>query len=216
MKLTTEIINQLLQIDDSYKAPAALMKFLFDKEQREELFRQFLAIENRLDYEWFQSYFENEHADRKNKKQDFTPDSISQLLSKLTGNKSSSLDIAAGTGGLTIQKWEQDRMNETIATYKPSMFLYQCEELSDRAIPFLLFNLMIRGMNALVVHGDSISREVKQVYFVQNDNDDFMYFSSLNVMPQSDTVTKEFEVEKWIEDPIQHVESPIMPQLEVS
>lgn len=51
MNLTTEVINNLLQVNDSYKAPAAMMKILFDKEKREELFRQFLSIENRLDYD---------------------------------------------------------------------------------------------------------------------------------------------------------------------
>lgn len=209
MKLTTEIINNLLQIDDSYKAPAAVMKILFDKEKREELFRQFLSIENRLDFEWFRCYFENEHSDRKVKKQDFTPDSVSVLLSKITIGGSSRVDIAAGTGGLTIKKWHEDRMNETIATYKPSMFLYQCEELSDRAVPFLLFNLLIRGMNAIVVHGDVLSREVKQVYFVQNDHDDFMYFSNINVMPHSEMVTQEFNVQRWTEKAIDHIESPL-------
>jgi type I restriction-modification system DNA methylase subunit len=213
MALTAKIINDLLEIDDSYKAPDAMMRILFDREKREQLFRSFLQYEINLDYEWFHNYFQDEHADRKVKKQDFTPYSISTLLSKLVGSGNGmNLDVAAGTGGLTIQKWHLDQMQTNPFDYKPSNYFYQCEELSDRAIPFLLFNLMIRGMNATVVHGDSLEREVKQVYFIQNDNDDFLRFSSLNVMPHNEMVTKEFSVIKWIDDPIDHIESIKWPE----
>lgn len=213
MPLTTKIINDLLGIDDSYKAPDAMMRILFDQEKREQLFQSFLQYEINLDYEWFHMYFQDEHADRKVKKQDFTPNSISTLLSKLVGpGDGMNLDVAAGTGGLTIQKWHLDQMKTNPINYKPSDYFYQCEELSDRAVPFLLFNLMIRGMNATVVHGDSLKREVKQVYFIQNDKDDFLQFSSLNVMPRNEMVTKEFSVTQWIDEPINHIESIEWPE----
>lgn len=209
MNLTTEKINELLGIKESYKASDALMAILFDKEKREPTFKAFLEIEWRLDRDWFHAYFEEEHANKKKFAQDFTPDSISKLLSAIVGPGSNNLDVAAGTGSLMIQKWNHDRISMSPFDYKPSMFLYQCEELSDRALPFLLFNLMIRGMNATVVHGDALTREAKQVYFIQNDLDDYMTFSSLNVMPHSENVEKEFDIRKWIEEPIEHVESPI-------
>lgn len=213
MTLTTKNINDLLQIDDSYKAPDAMMRILFDREKREQIFRSFLQYEINLDYEWFHMYFQDEHADRKVKKQDFTPNSISTLLSKIVGpGNGMNLDVAAGTGGLTIQKWHLDQMQTNPLEYKPSNYFYQCEELADRAIPFLLFNLMIRGMNATVVHGDSLQREVKQVYFIQNEKDDFLQFSSLNVMPHNEMVTREFSVIKWIDDPIDHIESINWPE----
>lgn len=63
-------------------------------------------------------------------------------------------------------------------------------------------------MNATIVHGDSLSREAKQVYFIQNDQDDYMTFSSLNVMPQSQLVEKEFGIRTWLEKTINHIESP--------
>lgn len=209
MKLTTDKINELLGIKESYKASDALMAILFDKEKREETFKAFLEIEWRLDRDWFHAYFEEEHANKKKFAQDFTPDSISKLLSVIAGPGSNNLDVAAGTGSLMIQKWNHDRTSMSPFDYKPSMFLYQCEELSDRALPFLLFNLMVRGINATVVHGDALSREAKQVYFIQNDADDYMAFSSLNIMPHSENVEKEFDIRKWIEEPLEHVESPI-------
>ena len=123
------------------------------------------------------------------------------------------LDVAAGTGGLTITKWNTDRINTNFFEYKPSMFMYVCEELSDRAIPFLLFNLAIRGMDAVVLHGDTLTREFNQCYFIQNDYDNFLGFSSINIMPQSLSVMGMYNIYKWLEDENIHIESPTMDQL---
>ncbi|EJC3118106.1 SAM-dependent DNA methyltransferase, partial [Enterococcus faecalis] len=75
MKLTTEKINELLGVDDAYKAPEALMDILLNRDKREIVFNKFLEIENDLTFDWFHEYFQDEHADRKVKKQDFTPNS---------------------------------------------------------------------------------------------------------------------------------------------
>ncbi|HFH9913218.1 TPA: SAM-dependent DNA methyltransferase, partial [Streptococcus pyogenes] len=71
--IKTDEIHRILGIDEVYKAPKRLTDILFDKDSREDIFRQFLDIETDLSYDWFMRYFEDEHADRKNKKQDFTP-----------------------------------------------------------------------------------------------------------------------------------------------
>ncbi|HHH4995166.1 TPA: hypothetical protein ACP0QF_001109 [Streptococcus pyogenes] len=81
--LTTNQIHKLLGVEEVYKAPDTLMKIILDKEKREDLFRQFLKYETDVSYDWFMQYFEEEQADRKNKKQDFTPKSVSTLLSKI-------------------------------------------------------------------------------------------------------------------------------------
>ncbi len=82
--------------------------------------------------------------------------------------------------------------------YKPSMFFYTCEELSDRAVPFLLFNLLIRGMNAVVLHCDALTRDSYGAFFVQNDQDDHTQFSSLNVFPYTENTEKYLGI-KFIE-----------------
>ncbi|ELV4714331.1 N-6 DNA methylase [Listeria seeligeri] len=214
MALTTDIINNLLNVKESYQASDALMKMLFDKKAREKVFLEFLKYDTHLERDWFHVYFEEEHANKKKYAQDFTPNSISEMIARLSDGiddkkGGTRMDIAAGTGSLTIRKWHNDCLNHSPFEYKPSMYLYQCEELSDRALPFLLFNLMIRGANATVVHGDSLSREAKQVYFIQNDEDDLLKFSSLNIMPHSKTVEREFDIRKWIEPVIEHIESPL-------
>lgn len=199
-------INELLGIKESYKAPETVINILFDKNKREVLFKLFLENESDLSYDFFQTYFENEHSDRKEKKQDFTPNAISEVISRIIGATGETLDVTSGTGGITIKKWIEDKKTVEESKYKPSMFFYHCEELSDRAIPFLLFNMMIRGMNVTILHGDVLTREVKQIYFVQNSNDKALEFSSLNVLPHSKIIAKEFNVFKWIEDEISYIE----------
>lgn len=212
--LTTDVINNILGIKESYQASDTLMKILFDKEKREKVFREFLEYEKNLDFDWFHIYFEEEHANKLKFAQDFTPDSISKIVSRIVAetareNNSMTLDTAAGTGSLTIQKWNDDRLKVSSFDYRPSNYFYRCEELSDRALPFLIFNLMVRGMNAIVIHGDALNREAKQVYFIQNDEDDHMMFSSLNVMPHSRDVEKEFDIRHWLEEAIDHKESSL-------
>ncbi|RXV33792.1 methylase, partial [Enterococcus faecalis] len=56
MKLTTERINELLGVDDAYKAPEALMNILLNRDKREIVFNKFLEIEKDLTFDWFHEY----------------------------------------------------------------------------------------------------------------------------------------------------------------
>lgn len=196
-------INELLGITDSYQAPGRLMEILYDRPQREQLFRKFLeAFDYDVSYDWFADYYQEEHADRRKKKQDFTPQSLTKVLSELvaTGDSDNGMryDPCSGTGSITITQWHHDRMQHSPFDYRPSWYVYHCEELSDRAIPFLLFNLLIRGMNAVVVHCDVISRKAYGAFFIQNDTDNHLAFSSLNVLPYNEEMAKYLAVE-WVE-----------------
>jgi type I restriction-modification system DNA methylase subunit len=185
-----------LGITESYKAPETILKILYDRERREKVFSEFLKLyKHDVSYDWFHEYFEDEHADRKKKKQDFTPDSVSNVIARLTGGKKGMVyEVAAGTGGMTIRKWWSECLQETPFRYIPSEHFYMCEELSDRAIPFLLFNLMIRGMNAAVAHCNTLSRKCKGIFFIDNKKDDLLSFSNLNLMPYSKQVEDYFNV----------------------
>lgn len=210
--MNTKIINNLIGVTEAYQAPEKLMAILLDQEKREKLFDSFLEESRVLHSDWFHEYFQDEHADRKEKKQDFTPNSVGELLSRLVGKgEGTNLDVAAGTGGLTIQKWNLDMMKESPFTYKPSDHLYQCEELSDRAMPFLLFNLLIRGMNATVLHGDTLTRNFKGVFFIQNEADDFLGYSSLNVVPDSSDLRELLMIKELKNIYPAHIESMKMP-----
>ncbi|WP_171299815.1 N-6 DNA methylase [Enterococcus cecorum] len=198
--LQAEQINKILGIEESYKAPTVIMDILKDKEKREKIFLDILQIDSDLSEDTFLGYFEEEHKNKLKYAQEFTPASISKLLTKMLPDSNNTLDIASGSGSLTIAKWNSDRLKHSPLIYRPSMYFYQCEELSDRVLPFMLANFMLRGMNVAVVHGDALTREVKQVYLVVNEEDDFMKFSTLNILPHNEQIKKYFKVAKWVEE----------------
>ncbi len=205
MQFDVSTVNKILNIDDAYKAPDTLLALMLDKTQRENIFKKFLNISTDLGFDWFHEYFEDEQAERKSKKQDFTPDSIATLLNKLTSNTTGYYyEPTAGTGGILITRWWQDCLNDPVGTknntnipgisfftYDPRKYWYQVEELSDRAVPFLIFNMAIRGMNGVAIQCDSLSREAKEAYFIRNDTDNALAFSEVIEVPK----TKDFEKE---------------------
>lgn len=205
MQFDVSTVNKILNIDDAYKAPDTLLALMLDKTQRENIFKKFLNISTDLSFDWFHEYFEDEQAERKSKKQDFTPDSIATLLNKLTSNTTGYYyEPTAGTGGILITRWWQDCLNDPVGTknntnipgisfftYDPRKYWYQVEELSDRAVPFLIFNMAIRGMNGVAIQCDSLSREAKEAYFIRNDTDNALAFSEVIEVPK----TKDFEKE---------------------
>lgn len=172
--ITSDKINELLGIDESYKASTVLMDILSDSQKRETLADKFINEESDLTFDWFTNYFQEEHSDRKNKKQDFTPDEVVQLVDKLSGDFKTNVDICAGTGGLTIKKWNRNKNGH-----------FYCEEFSDRAIPFLLFNLMLRNVDGFIFHGDSLSRKVKHLYHLTRGNK----YSNIQEVNELDAVT---------------------------
>ena len=100
-------LREVLNVSDSYQIPEKLMQIIYNKKEREELFVKLLEIHDyQVGYDWFIKHFEDEHADRKVKKQDFTPKSVANLLSKLAlcneGDKGNYYEVAAGTGSILI------------------------------------------------------------------------------------------------------------------
>lgn len=210
--LTTEKINELIGVDDSWEAPEKLFKTLLNRDERIKLFNEFLKYETDVSFDWFHMYFQDEAADRKKMKQDFTPQSVSNLMSQLTNTKNDNyFESACGTGGIVIEHYYQKCLEQTPWDYKPSQHYHTLEELSNRAIPFLLFNLAIRGMNATVIQIDSLSREkCKGVFFVQNVKNDALSFSDINIMPYSEEVKKEFNIKSWSDERYpEHIENKL-------
>ena len=188
--------NEIFDVSDSYQVPNKLMEILFDKEKREVLFMKLLRANNmNVDFDWFHEYFQNEHADRKEKKQDFTPECVCDLVSKLVmnskGDNGNYYEICAGTGAMTIKHWDNFRKTFSPFDYKPKYHFAFVEELSDRTVPFLLLNMMIRGMNGIVIHGNSLTRECKNAYFICNTKNDNLQFSEISVIPHDDLFGKE-------------------------
>lgn len=202
--------NKIFEVDDSYKAPSKIMEILYNKEEREKLFMKLLEANNfDVDFDFFHEYFEDEHADRKVKKQDFTPKSVANLLSQLVGlddNSGNYYEPCAGTGGIMIKHWDNFRRTYSPFDYKPQYHFATVEELSDRAIPFLLLNMMLRGMNGVVIHGDTLSRKCKNAYFICNTKNNHLGFSTITNIPHTELFEKELAIKFESKEYVEHKE----------
>jgi type I restriction-modification system DNA methylase subunit len=111
-----------------------------------------------MSIDWMQKIFQYYEADRKEKMQDYTPLTVAKLVGKLaeTDNEKTVYDLCAGSGALTIQKWN---LNHELK--------FVCYEYDKKVIPYLLFNLAVRNIEALVINGDALQDEVFTRYKVR-------------------------------------------------
>lgn len=209
------IIHDIFGVDEAIYLPTKMHEVMLDKDRREEAFSRYIKEYSCYpSVDGFHDYYMAEQAERKTNKQDFTPNAVSDLVAGLTGSNHANFvfEPTAGTGGMMIRNWWEGIQSLGplgMLFHKPSSKFYWLEELSDRAIPFLLFNAAIRGINAVIVHGDSLSREVKNIYFVQNTEDEPFAHSSINVMPRTDEVRRYFNVDDWVGEPLEHIEDEL-------
>lgn len=107
-----------------------------------------------LSVDWLQMIFQYYVADRKEKMQDFTPTSVSKLISSLT-EYPEVIDMCAGSGSLTIANWVNNKETK-----------YTLYEIDENVIPYLLFNLVIRNISSKVIHGDVLNNETYKEYVI--------------------------------------------------
>ena len=103
--------------------------------------------------DWLQALWQYYESDRKEKKQDYTPKSLCKLVSKLAGECRTVYDCCGGSGALTIEMLKNGNIE--------SVFI---EELDERVIPFLLFNLCLNNASGYVINGDVLTREQFKCY----------------------------------------------------
>ena len=75
-------------INDLMDLPNAVTKILdMDLEDRNKIYRELIRLnDNDLSYDWFQEVYESDLSERKQKKQDFTPNSLGVLCSLRTSH----------------------------------------------------------------------------------------------------------------------------------
>ena len=155
--MNREAILEICGVKEVFEVSQMLMKKLFSPEQS-DLLNRIAVIYGDRQIDQFRDFFQEEGADRKKLKQDYTPDGIAELLARVSVSGKSLADICAGTGSLTIQ----------YLNYHPDVDFVRCEEFSAKVIPFLLINLAIRKIDAEVIHGDSLTRERFAVYAIKD------------------------------------------------
>jgi len=176
-----EMLFSLFGIEDLKDLPVAIMNLLEgDIDVRNEVYRELIRQNNGyMSYDWFQEIYETELSERKQKKQDFTPNSLGVLCSKLTSQSGSIHEPTAGNGSMIISDWWERCRKKMPWEHFPSQNMVTCWELSARSIPILLLNLSIRGIMGYVFHGDVLEKSVKMKYILLNRKDDTLGFSDI-------------------------------------
>lgn len=153
LKTLCEQMLPLFEIGDISELGAKLMKTVMSNNT--EKYRQFEEIVNDLSIDSLQIIFQYYQADRKEKMQDYTPKSLARFVSRLAGKSDLVIDMCAGSGALTIQKW--------VVTPDQKFCLY---EFDENVIPFLLFNMAVRNIECVVYHADVLQDEVYHTYII--------------------------------------------------
>lgn len=180
--MTSKQICSIFKIDDLRLLPEVILPIvLSNSKERDALYRQLIEMNaHDLSYDWFRSIYEEEFSERKEKKQDFTPNSVGILSSALTAMKDgSTYEPTAGNGSMIISDWWRKASSHLPFNFYPSRNPVECWELSDRSIPILLLNLSIRGIVGVVHHGDVLEQAEKATYRLINEKDDCLGFSKV-------------------------------------
>lgn len=146
----------LFEINDISELSGKLLSVCL--ENQHEYMERFADMVEDLSVDWLQKIFQYYESDRKEKMQDYTPATLARFIGKLTETdaEKSVYDLCAGSGALTIQKWN---LNHDLH--------FVCYEYDKKVIPFLLFNLAVRNIDALVINGDALQDETFTRYTVK-------------------------------------------------
>lgn len=119
----------------------------------EDLYNKYLKIVDDTK-DWLQALWQYYEADRTNKKQDYTPKSLCNLVSALAGNCNCFYDCCGGSGALSIDMLKKHKQIQNVYV----------EELDENVIPFLLFNLCLHNASGFVVNGNVLTKEKIKAY----------------------------------------------------
>lgn len=138
-------IREILGISEMYEFIRYLKDIIFDKQRREEYFNKIIEDID-LSTDFMRDVFQAEAAQRKQMKQDYTPDCICNLFYELSTTPAAVLDECAGTGSLAISYIANGVKNVI------------CIEKSETVFPLLLFNMSIRNVTGWVIKEDITTR----------------------------------------------------------
>lgn len=152
LKELTEKVIDLLGIKTTDEMSGKL--FEIAKSNNTKIYNSFSElVENDLSVDWLQMIFQYYQADRKEKMQDYTPKTLADFMGKLVGDSETIIDMCAGSGALTIQKWNRN--------HDLKFLLY---EFDENVIPFLLFNMAVRNISCTIYHADVLQQEIFHTY----------------------------------------------------
>lgn len=150
-----DCMMKTLSVRELHEIPGVLMDVLLDHNKLERLIANMSGC---YSYSGLLQEFEEKVADRKNYMQDYTPQSVMDIVAGISTN-GCVRDVCAGIGGLSLAKYKNN----------PDVVL-QLEEYSKNAICFLLFNLVMNGVPAVVIERNVLTQENIAKYKVEISN----------------------------------------------
>lgn len=150
-----DCMMKALSVRELYEIPGVLMDVLLDQNKLERLIANMSGC---YSYLGLLQEFEEKAADRKNYMQDYTPQSVMDIVAGISTN-GCVRDVCAGIGGLSLAKYKNN----------PDV-VFQLEEYSKNAICFLLFNLVMNRVPAVVIERNVLTQENIAKYKVEISN----------------------------------------------
>lgn len=145
LKELTDRTFELFSVDNADDLGSALLESI-DNTNKLKAFYDLVGGD--LSVDWMQMIYQYHLADRKEKKQDYTPKSLAKFMGMLVGDGEMITDMCAGSGALIIQKWNQNHDLE-----------FKAIEIDGNVIPFLLFNMVLRNIRCDVYQMDALTDE---------------------------------------------------------
>ena len=193
-----DFLKKECSFTENFEMPTALMKRLLNDPY--ELFDSYTNEFQDLSFDNFTTYFQDNHSDRNNFMQDFTPPELCKLVANLSSDCCTCLDMCAGTGGLSIAMWNHNKNINLV-----------CEEISKNALPVLIFNLAVRNIEATVRQKNILTNEVLSQYILKKGG----RFASIEKVAVDLPIYEDFDMivsnppysQKWDHD-IKSVDDP--------
>jgi len=170
LKTLTDQFMEKIGIDSTANLPDVLMGAVLSG--KVDVYEAYLEVFPDLSKDHLRQIWQFFESDRDELKQDYTAASIAKLIAKYTNGSKTTYDQCAGSGALTIAAWNLNKDAEFI-----------CEELDDRVIPILLFNLAVRNCNAIVINRDVLTQKDGKAWAVTKGRNKFSAVSELPWVP---------------------------------
>lgn len=154
LKELCEKTKEIFKISDISELSDRLFEICINNKY--EYMEQFVNVVEDLSVDWMQKIFQYYEADRKEKMQDYTPKTLADFCGRLVGEDTEIIDMCAGSGSLTIQKWNSN-----------NDIYFRLYEFDEKVIPYLIFNMMIRNIKCKIYHSDVLQDDIFHTYEIK-------------------------------------------------
>lgn len=146
-------LQEFFNVNESYRLPDKINEVLLADNAEETIKEIKRSICGDI-----RDMFQEEQGDRKNLKQDFTPDCVCAIVSGLMV-EGTCLDMCSGTGVLSKHAVKKHGINVNE------------QEFSERTIPFALLDACISGMDGMISRADCLRNIVYESYKLEKRGD---------------------------------------------